>query len=190
MGTEKGPEFYTGKGYLKGGAREHNMLVYNTAYNLLPPRDEYPKIIDLGCGVGYFATLITEHHYTGIDFSAKVIEIAKEINPNKKFIQANLLDETVYSYIYDKSSVYVCLEALEHIEKDIEVLRTIPSGSPIIISVPNRDFISHVRFFKNQNEIIERYKDIIEFDNCEWKILNTNPKKNAQVFMFRARRKI
>jgi len=189
MGEEKGPEFYTGRGYLRDGAKENNMLIYQEAYELLPKLNAFNKVIDLGCGVGYFSSLIDNENYLGIDFSKDVIKIAKELNPTKTFMVGNLLDENMYNLFYSSNDIYICLEALEHIEKDIEVLKTIPSKCIVIISVPNRDYESHVRYFKNQNEIIERYEDILDFDNCEWRIIETNPKKNAKVFLFKTRRK-
>lgn len=186
MGIEKGPEFYTGQGYIKDAAKENNMLIYKEAYKLLPDPKECLRVVDLGCGVGYFAELINNHAYVGIDFSPHVLRIAKKNNPKKSFILADLNIKTKQ---YVKNCTYVCLETLEHIKDDLEVIRKIPSGSLIICSLPNRDFTSHVRFFKNQNEIIERYKKLIDFDNCTWRIIETNPKKDAKVFMFKARRK-
>ena len=146
-----GPEFYTGKGYLKDNALKHNMKIYKEAFKLLPPIKEYNTIIDLGCGIGYFSLLVEKHKYYGIDFSPKVIEQAKAINPSKVFIVSDLLNESLHKRLYKDKCVYVCLEALEHIREDMKVLEAIPSGSPVVISVPNRDFISHVRHFKNQN---------------------------------------
>ncbi len=187
MGEEKGPEFYTGEGYLKEGGFEHNKIIYDSALSLLPQFKEGDKIIELACGVGYLATLIDrDYDYIGIDFSEKVIKKARKLNPNKRFVIGNLLQGAVKS-LYNNDDIFICLEALEHIEKDIEVIKTIPSRCQFIFSVPNRDFTSHVRFFTNKNEIIERYKSIINFDNCEWKVLNTNPKKSAKIFMCKAR---
>ena len=188
MGEEKGPEFYTGLGYLKNGGFEHNKKLYDTALSLLPPYKEYSKIIELACGVGYFASLIRKHEYIGIDFSKKVLDAAQTINPDKKFIHGNLLDTEIHK-LYDNKSVYVCLEALEHIRFDHKILTKIPSNSPLIFSVPNRDFTSHVRFFTDKEEIIKRYESILDFKDCIWKEIITNPKKSAKVFMCRARRK-
>jgi len=189
MGKEKGPEFYTGKGYLKEGAFEHNMAIYEEAIKLLPSLSKYNKIIELGCGIGYFALLVKKYKYIGIDFSVEVIKKARYINQTKVFIVENLLSKTLYKELYTNDCIYVCLEVLEHIDNDIDVIKSIPSGSPIIISVPNRDYDSHVRYYKNQRVIIERYQEFIDFHKCKWTIIETNPKKGAKVFMFRARRK-
>ncbi len=186
MGKEKGPDFYTGKGYMKSGAFKNNLPIYQAAFDMLPHVNECKQIIELGCGVGYFAQLTTNaYNYIGIDFSKLVINKAIEINPNKKFILGNLLDNNIIK-LYKKDCIYVCLETIEHIQDDIKLIKSIPSGSYFIFSVPNRDFTSHVRFFKNKNEIIKRYSNIIDFHNSEWKVLNTNPKKNAKVFVCRA----
>jgi len=187
MGTEKGPEFYTGKGYLKKGALEHNMKIYEEAKKLLPSHKDYRTIVDLGCGVGYFSLLVRKHKYYGIDFSKDVIREAKRISPDKTFICNDLLSDDINSLFTD-DAIYVCIEALEHIVRDMDVIRRIPSGSPVIFSVPNRDYESHVRYFKNQNVIINRYESLIDFDNCEWRIIETNPAKDAKIFMFHSRR--
>lgn len=46
------------------------------------------KVLDAGCGYGRISGLIDD--YTGVDFSPDFIEWAKELNPGKTFIQADL----------------------------------------------------------------------------------------------------
>ena len=189
MGKEKGPDFYTGKGYLKKGKYESNLLLYDSVYELLPNFLLQPHIIDLGCGIGYFAKLLYEkgyRKYTGIDFSSKVIEIAKKQVPNFDFICSNLLDKKL-DKIYKNNEVFTILETLEHIEKDIKVLNRISKGSIIIISVPNKDYISHVRFFKCSSEVVKRYNDLIEFDTI--KTIETNSKKKSKIFILKGIRR-
>jgi len=54
----------------------------------------------------------------------------------------------------------VCLEVLEHLEKDLEVLENM-SGK-VILSVPNFDSESHLRFFKRDLDAIDRYGKMFE----------------------------
>jgi SAM-dependent methyltransferase len=46
------------------------------------------KVLDIGCGYGRMAQLFT--NYTGIDISPDFIALAKELNPDKKFLVADL----------------------------------------------------------------------------------------------------
>jgi glycosyltransferase involved in cell wall biosynthesis len=52
-----------------------------------------PKtLLDLGCGTGRFADLLPVENYTGIDFSQKLINDAKEKHPNNKFECVDIKD--------------------------------------------------------------------------------------------------
>lgn len=46
------------------------------------------KVLDAGCGYGRMASLF--EHYTGVDLSPDLLNIAREKNPDKEFIEANL----------------------------------------------------------------------------------------------------
>ena len=57
-------------------------------------KKSYFSILDVGCGVGRHSSYFNDSNvdYTGIDISEKMIESAKEINPNYKFKKYNILD--------------------------------------------------------------------------------------------------
>ena len=62
------------------------------------------------------------------------------------------------------NEVYVMLEVLEHLTRDIDVLQKIPSGKEVVFSVPSFDDPSHVRMFTR--EIVQwRYRDLIKLQN-------------------------
>ena len=187
MGTEQGPEFYTGNGYM--GKYEKNLPIYEKASSFIFDSDIVPSIIELGCGVGFFAKCLRHlnknYNYIGVDFSPKVIEIARSINPKTAFICGNLLDKKI-QLLYKPESIYIILEVLEHIENDIDVIKSIPANSIVILSVPNRDFSAHVRFFRTMDEVVKRYSNYLT-DIVKTEII-TNPKKKAKVFMIFARR--
>lgn len=50
------------------------------------------RVLDLGCGPGYWAPLFKGFNYTGYDQNQGMIDLAKEINPKLKFIQGPTLD--------------------------------------------------------------------------------------------------
>ena len=119
------------------------------------------SIIDLGCGSGQFGSLLFDNgikNYLGIDFSEEAIKIARTVCPYYKFKHLDLTKNNILlTYSYD---CVVTLEFLEHIEFDLEVLRQIKTGSKVFATVPNFPYVSHVRHFKNEMEVINRYKHL------------------------------
>jgi hypothetical protein len=55
------------------------------------------------------------------------------------------------------TDVYIVLEVLEHIEQDREIISSIMGNKEVIFSVPNFDSFGHVRFFRDENQVKERY---------------------------------
>jgi hypothetical protein len=58
---------------------------------------------------------------------------------------------------FGEPDALICTEVLEHIEEDLSLLSSYPSGKFLILSVPNFDSFAHVRYFLNQRDVIERY---------------------------------
>lgn len=115
-----------------------------------------PKILEIGCGTGQFAEYLHDEgftHYRGFDFSLKAISLARA-RVNMDFFQGNALDKKNYEGRYN---TVVCLEVLEHIRNDLEVLSNLSSGTHIIFSVPNFDAPSHVRWFTSERQVKRRY---------------------------------
>ncbi len=185
-----GPNFYTGAGYLKETARKRNAKLYNEVAGLLPNPEVCPPILDLGCGVGYFAEILhlrEYKNYTGIDFSKKMLNYAVNRSPYYKFIQANLHEDRIKK-LFLKYSVFTMLETLEHVSRDLEILSAIPANATIIGSVPNRFCDGHVRIFPQIADVIKRYDPIIDFDCL--REMNLNPKKKkSKVIIFRGVRR-
>jgi SAM-dependent methyltransferase len=121
------------------------------------------KIADFGCGNGLFAKLclMNDRQYAvGYDFSQVAIEKAKATNPTiaDRFILHDLTDPEIYKTGNFEIAVFV--EVIEHLENDLDVLSHLPEFMPTIITVPNYDSRSHVRFFKDINETINRYREL------------------------------
>lgn len=120
------------------------------------------KIIDIGCGVGWF----TDHLYfnvsrdiTGIDFSEKGLLHAKREFPCINFILAN-----VYEFDYSGYEVALIMETLEHLENDKKVIEKLDKGCQVYASVPylkERDCEAHVRIF-DEKVIAERYGEYLD----------------------------
>jgi len=183
---EKTSEFYTGAGYLKPGYFEKFGYIYAEMVDFLP--DEFEKIIDLGCGPGFFAKVLIEKHpyadYMGIDFSFNMISHSKKLMPELNFIVGNLKDIEIHR-LYKPEYVYVCMETLEHVEADIEIIKSIPKSALLLFSVPNYNSKAHVRYFNNEDEIIKRYSELLIVENS--KTVHTSI--TQKIFMFKSRRK-
>lgn len=128
-------------------------------------RSGVQKIVDLGCGPGQFALLLHDKHladYYGLDFSSKSIEMARQRCPFFRFDVADLATSEVF-----ENSAYDCivsLEFLEHVEFDLELIRRIKPGTQFYSTVPNFPYISHVRHFRNEEDVQARYGQF--FKNC------------------------
>jgi alkylated DNA repair protein alkB family protein 8 len=146
------------------------------------------KIIDLGCGNGRLLKLINNKQvdYTGIDYSKKLIEIAKNKYPNQRFKVDNILNLSLDNNTYDLG---LSIAVLHHIppgekqEKAVkEMSRVLKPKAKAIVSVwnlTNKKFSSKETIDK-KNVLInwgqdgrhQRYYYI--FDKDEFKTIFSN----------------
>lgn len=127
---------------------------------------EINTILDIGCGPGQFAEFLQEElpniEYTGIDYSEIAISKAKERNIEGSFHVINFMENDVLGEL--NADLYIALEVFEHIENDLELIKSLPIGKSIIFSVPSFDSFGHVRFFKSLGHAENRYNKHIVFD--------------------------
>ncbi len=123
------------------------------------------SILDLGCGPGQFAEFVAAHmpsaKYVGLDFSRIAIAHARQRCPNYLFEKRELPISS-----FDGLPCFdtvVCTEVLEHVENDREILAALPVRTTIVATVPNFDSFGHIRIFRNEAEVRERYGRL--FDN-------------------------
>ena len=184
MGEEQA-SFYTGKGYLKKGVFEHYKPLYQEIANLLPPPNKCSKIIDLGCGIGYFAKVINDlgyKKYLGIDFSDTVLQHARENVKEFGYVMCNL-NSSKARKIFSRNKIFTAVESLEHIQNDLTILKGLPKNSCVIGSVPNSICAGHVRSFKGIEDVVKRYGSIINFDFIKTFLMMK--RKNRMVIIFR-----
>lgn len=121
------------------------------------------RILDIGCGVGQFASFLRDNgleSYCGIDFSQEAIKQAKQkglenfIFKKEDIFHSDTLNED-FDYV-------VILEVLEHLKEDLKLLSLFKSKTKMIISVPNYDSASHVRYFSNLDSVILRYQSLMK----------------------------
>ena len=97
-------------------ARRHQVLF---AMNpLLNAGEKIDTIIDIGCGVGASAIYLKNYFnkYIGIDYSKKLINIARDKNTNKNvsFINANIKDLNQDTITNNSADVIISIGALHH----------------------------------------------------------------------------
>lgn len=139
--------------------------LYRRVISYLDPPEVLSSILDLGCGPGNFAEVLHDKgykNYLGIDFSEVCVQQARERIPDFEFVVGDLYDGEVQE-IFDRYDVFICIETLEHLERDLEVVEAIPHGKQVIISVPNSSGQGHVRIFGGKGDLERRYKDLVEF---------------------------
>lgn len=140
--------------------------VYRLALNFLPPADQDPTIMDVGCGTGMFARLLFKQgykNYLGFDFARNRVAIARVSVPKFQFFVGDVYDVKKLKPVYRDFDNFIILEVLEHLTEDLKILESIPRGKTIIFSVPNYLSPSHVRAFHTVNMIENRYKGLVEF---------------------------
>jgi 2-polyprenyl-3-methyl-5-hydroxy-6-metoxy-1,4-benzoquinol methylase len=98
-----------------------------------------PKMIDLGCGSGWFVNILKAFGPTvGVDLSGKAMAKAREKYNHEHFYETNILDWNPTSDSFD---IVVSQEVIEHIEKQEEYVNVVYTllreGGYLILTTPN-----------------------------------------------------
>lgn len=135
--------------------RGGNKCKFATVIDLIPNAS---KILDIGCLTGNFYNFMKEKtssamgSFTGVDFSTKLIDMAKERFPEQQWAPA-----TCYQLPFEDDSfdVVTAMEILEHIEDPakalLEAKRVCRPGGSVIVTTPNKLIIddpAHVWSFE------------------------------------------
>lgn len=120
------------------------------------------RLLEVGCGTGAFAHCVMETSpcvYRGFDFSEVGIRQARtRTGCDDCFFIGDARHPENYTGPYE---TIVCLEVLEHIERDLDVVACWKSGCECICSVPNFNYPTHVRSFRQEADIVSRYGHLI-----------------------------
>lgn len=116
------------------------------------------NILEIGSGSGQMASFLRDKGfktYKGIDFSRKGVEYSRRACKEFSFYTEDVFTSSLlYQSDYE---IVLCLEFLEHVRNDTSLLQNIRSGVRFIGTVPNFPFASHVRYFRNEQEVYSRY---------------------------------
>jgi glycosyltransferase involved in cell wall biosynthesis len=140
------------------------LKIWNRVAEYIKPGE---RIVDIGCGVGQVMDLLLDKgvgSYTGLDISPIAISKACErlSRRDDQHKVTLILINVLNGFILPDADKYILIEILEHLSADKNLLRKIPAGKEVLITVPDYLGGSHVRKFKSEAEVIERYKDVIE----------------------------
>lgn len=116
------------------------------------------SVLEIGCGPGQFATMLRDEgvvRYTGLDFSPTGVEQARRNAPEYEFIVGDARISEVYETV--EHDAIVCTEVLEHIIDDLVVVSRFAPGKRCLCTVPNFPYLTHVRHFNNNDEVVARY---------------------------------
>lgn len=132
--------------------------IYEEAARWIPTSAD---VVDLGCGTGRFLACVaqTSHrgHRHGVDFSPAAVEEARSYNQRGTFEVADLRE-----WQPDGPATFTCIEVLEHLADDLDVVARVPEGCQFIFSVPSYLSASHVRSFPSLRDVFERYGSLVE----------------------------
>jgi 2-polyprenyl-3-methyl-5-hydroxy-6-metoxy-1,4-benzoquinol methylase len=129
-------------------------------------RRKLTAILEVGCGTGGLAQMLMAQgraSYRGFDFSAIAVQNSiRRTRRSEAFFVGDALDPRSYQSDYDG---IVCTEVLEHIPRDLDVIRLWQRGANCICSVPNFDYPTHVRHFRSEEEVFARYHELIDIES-------------------------
>lgn len=141
--------------------------MYEEAATWIPANHD---VVDLGCGTGRFLHLLRwRNHYgplTGIDFSTETLNEAGRYLFGSGIADVALVCEDLRSWQPEPeragATTYACLEVLEHLEDDRDLVARVPPGHQLVFSVPNYESEAHLRVFRGAGEVFERYGSLLE----------------------------
>jgi 2-polyprenyl-3-methyl-5-hydroxy-6-metoxy-1,4-benzoquinol methylase len=84
--------------------------------DLLPRKDKL-KIVDVGCGNGFLASVLSQlgHDLTAFDDSEEGIRIARKAYPNVHFLNLSIYDKEIVNKVGDEFDVVISSEVIEHL---------------------------------------------------------------------------
>lgn len=132
--------------------------MYRAVAALVPPG----PVVELGCGTGRLAAMLTDHPYIGLDFAERLLEEARAYCPGADFRLADLRTDPI-----PLAATYVATEVLEHLDDDLALLKRLPLFATVVLSAPSFDSESHVRYFPLKGEARRRYGDLLAIDHEE-----------------------
>ena len=147
----------------------HNTQDAMRAYGLMQV-PESGCVVEVGCNTGITTApffINTSARYIGIDNQKKKIETARRLFPSLRFMCIDCLSPEGRKII-KTADILISFQTLEHIgtpqgDEDLQMLSWLKKGAKVIISVPNFNSATHVRFY-NHEKWTERFAQEIHIE--------------------------
>lgn len=165
---EKGPEYYDRAFDDDDPRRQHyTSSSYYFLWTVIVDRLrrlDARSVLEIGCGPGQLAAAIYDAHlireYHGFDFSEPRVLQARRACPAFSFAVADAYTTDIFdTFRYDTA---IATEFLEHVAGDLEILAKLPSGTRFLGTVPNFPYVSHVRHFSDDRDVLDRYQQVLQ----------------------------
>lgn len=116
------------------------------------------SVLDLGCSSGFGRQIITAQEYTGLDYDANIIQLAKEQNwkPNSTFVNASIYEFPLAYY-----DTIIAFEFIEHFNDGLAIVERLKNHcDTLLITVPHRETLG---FWGEHHRLhglgVEHFKD-------------------------------
>lgn len=151
-------EFWNEDEAMKNYFEASRLKFYNEVLQFIPR--SYKKILDIGCGNGYFLSKIAERdknhgeNMIGVDYAESGFENGRSLLSKTQFIKSVAEKMPFSDETFD---VIIMMETLEHLEKWKEALdeayRVLSKGGCFIVTAPDGDidkWAGHTNFWNEQ----------------------------------------
>ncbi|MDR1545762.1 MAG: class I SAM-dependent methyltransferase [Deltaproteobacteria bacterium] len=142
----------------------YDKTMYENAFSRLGMLN-IANVVDLGCGPGRFAGVMTERRqrpevYLGVDRGHDQIKTAKAAFPGWSFLYGDFCDPQIRSQ-YERYEAFLLLNVLEQLEDDLGFLAGVPSGKPVVFSMPQFPKEGALRYYADSSSLRERYSSLL-----------------------------
>jgi len=148
--------------YRRPYRRSHYFPMWQILLQWLRHTVKRPKVLEPGCGPGQLAAFLHASgfkRYYGFDFSPVAIQMARKMAPGQRFAVADIRSQESFD-VYDYNTV-IMTEVLEHIDDDLAIFAKLKPGARVLLSVPDNDTRTHVRYFPVIADVVERYQPFL-----------------------------
>lgn len=145
------------------------------------------NILEVGAGSGKFAKRFIERfkplNYCACDFSKGLCNTIKDnLRDISSSSTISILKKNINDITDKKLKNFDCiisLQVFEHVFKDKEFIRKIPSGCPVLFSVPVFHAYNHVRAFLTPDSVAHRYRKLLKIEEIEEMMIRENKTKKC-----------
>jgi 2-polyprenyl-3-methyl-5-hydroxy-6-metoxy-1,4-benzoquinol methylase len=196
---ERGPSYYN-RAYESDRDTSKYRAIYKRILEWVQEK-KAPRVLEVGCGSGDLAIELAENNipYRGFDFAQKALDLLEQRAPRVRSVchPGNAYDLENFDGDYN---IVVSVEVMEHVD-DLRVLRNVPAGKTVILSLPDFMAWSHLRVYGSEQEIRERFEDILDIlriETFKWGCDNKfhsldesfeTPDKNLTIYLIESIRK-